>query len=96
VIEKLVEYFFNIGKSDNAAYAEHDLIGGSIKVNLGEFQDPLPSVNPYNLEEIQIAILKAVLVHEDLHYALAECSDTLGSQEHDTVYDWIYEWLNGE
>lgn len=90
----MTEYYFDTETKDSGIYADVDPSGGSVKFNICEFKSPIPHVFPYNLEELQIALIKAVLVHEDIHVGIGECVDTNGEQEHSTVYEWISEWLN--
>lgn len=92
----MTKYFFDFESTDKGSYAEADGLGGAVKIHLQEFMDPLPHVYPYNVEELRIAVLKAVLVHEDLHVAIDEVLDTTGDQQHETVYSWVYRWLNDD
>lgn len=89
----MTEYFIDTETKDSGVYAETDIAGNTVKFNICEFKNPIPHIFPYNLEELQIALIKAVLVHEDIHVGIGECVDTDGDQEHATVYEWISDWL---
>ena len=89
----MTNYYFDTETKDSGVYADTDYCGNTVKFNICEFKNPLPQIYPYNLEEVQITLIKAVLVHEDIHVAIGGAVDTDGEQEHNTVYEWIHEWL---
>ena len=93
----MTEYYFDMRRSpEKDRYAEYDSVGDSICIFLEEFmhiEDGLISYGEIH-DDIVIAVLKAVLIHEDIHAYINPYCDIGGDQEHSTVYEWIKEILD--
>jgi hypothetical protein len=95
----MTNYFISKENSpDRDSFAETDFFGGAVTLYLPHFKDIFPQMFPYGSlkDDITWAVMKAVLVHEDLHLYIGECVDTTGGGDHESVYMWIEEWLNSE
>lgn len=94
----MTDYFFSLERSPNRdCFAETDHVGGACQIYLGEFMSGFhDELYAYGdaLDDMIIGVLKAVLIHEDLHVEICKVVDTNGGQEHDSVYEWIRDWLN--
>ncbi len=93
----MVNYFFSTEHAPNRdVYAEYDHVGDSICIYLPEFKDVHEAVYAFgsNWDDIIIALCCAVFSHEDLHREISQEVDTTGGQEHESVYDWIRNFMN--
>lgn len=95
----MTEYFFSKEKSpDRDCYAEHDYLGDTVTLYLPEITHAFPQLYAYGKarDDLLAAFTAAVLVHEDMHVMVNRCIDTTGNQEHDTIYNWIADFINKE